>query len=634
MTAPVGQLTPQQLDALMQMLRMRGDLSGMTDQDLATIGLTRQQAALAISSLPDTNNDSGKGFWGSLKDLFTPKPNFDASDIIGKGNDFSMGNVLANRYMDSAAGAVGRFNVPGMIDAGIERAQQQQSPSPSDSVNGGFTDSWARTGPINVPAPAPDFSKGVEYNEPFTTTGMDDSAVNPTEYRDSWDKRPQGNPYGLPDVQNSYNDVADIVNQTGIGDIISQLLQGPTVPPPKPPEFTLNDFTDKANEMAASAYSPQFTAIANAEDRAQQNYDASSQVISGLYDQAAQAHEEAQAATAARYEQAIKDSQNRAQNTTEGIGQTYSNAQQQLIDLAKSQGSDPEAIAALLQPGTDQRAWQESMANQAATNHQNLMEGLSQNAQTHQQELGQATSQEGRVQQQNLTGDLNTRLNTLSDRRLDTTSQQRLNAQQLANQLQQNDFGLQKANYGASQDLFGNEMASQQLANTQRQLGLQLAMQLAATQGQAGQSAFEQQMQQWQAEQQARQQQIDNRFTSRQLDIDELGKNVSLQNADANTAKVAADIQKGNQPDYDVPGIGDVYKSIQLTMPGVDSTTANSIANVVMETINQTGSGIFNSGGLQKVLENIANNPALGSPDAQAAARNAAVAYYTNLMNG
>lgn len=359
-----------------------------------------------------------------------------------------------------------------------------------------------------------------------------------TQYHDSWTPRPDlpKNP-ALNHIEGTIGSKPPAPNVSSIIDSITsgiagQLQQAP--PPPPQYQFKLNDFTDKANELTAKAYSPQFAAITQAEKQVGDNYAVAKQVVDGLYQKLGAANTQATKDINASYDKSKAAATQNTADATAAINQGYTSSQQQVADLLKSIGAGGDASAEVLSRAIPEQGYQAGQAAQAGQAQQNALDTGRQGMNDYQNAMGQAYATQGTVSQENLLHDKNALLNDYSQQRLNLSGQQGQQALQLGQQLSQQDLGLQQLNYGAGQDYY-NSLVNGINANNQNVLAI--AQQQAAQQKAAYDIWYQQQ-----------QDAIANQQKQQQLDIN--GQQVINQNS-TDLAKLELQRQQ-MQNDYNI----------------------------------------------------------------------------------
>lgn len=532
-------LSNDQLQKLYQLLVKYHTVAAIPASELRAIGVAPSEAMVIVSSLPTPKYEPDSVTQGlSLTKNSVFNPGIGGSRGIGDnvGNFLGgLGDAIAGAYNiantpfttpditpkttggfsggGEFGGAGGSFGVPASVPKAVTQGinptpyhdswDQRPTPSVPTPVTAGsnptqYHDSWDQRPQI------PDFSKSVEYNPPREPVTQ---GSNPTQYHDSWDQRPQNppdtsNPNGLPDPSMGLADIIAAAQQQQTYSPppqlpMPQMVSLPSVP--EPPKFKLNDFTDQANAQAAKAYSPEFAALDAARQQINQNYTGAKQVIGGLYDQANQAISQNTQDLAAANAAAQQAAQDRAAQAQTNIGDMYASSQGQMADLLAKLGAGTKAGADILPRGAEQQAWAKAMAQQASQNNLASLQRKGAADAAYEKGIGQAIAQEGRVQQQNLIGQKSNYLAQNQQNVLNAKAQQAQQALALANALQQSDFGLQQANYGAAQDAYNNMIGQAQFA--QGQLNNQYDAQL--QQAQANQQYAASVAQQQQAQQQA-----------------------------------------------------------------------------------------------------------------------------------
>lgn len=260
-------------------------------------------------------------------------------------------------------------------------------------------------------------------------------------------------------------------------------LDSAVLPDFQAPNFELRDFTDKANQLAAESYGPQYQAIDLAAQGAQNQYQRSDKITAGLYANLVDSINATKAKTAADYAQAGADQAARTAALQQTIGDTYHNNTQQQADVMAKLGIQ-EAAPQVLDQNTSDASYQQASAAQMgeAQRGQIAAQGAAQG--DYLTSVGNAEQTQGTVSRENLLADLGNVLRQYDQQRIGLKGDERSTAQQIADSLQQKDFSLQQANYGGYKDSYDAQVG-------QVQFGQQQAQAAAAAQQAAQQAAYQ-----------------------------------------------------------------------------------------------------------------------------------------------
>lgn len=223
------------------------------------------------------------------------------------------------------------------------------------------------------------------------------------------------------------------------------------------------DFTDQANQMAASAYAPRYDALNTGSANAQKQYKMSDAVVAGLYKNLASSDAANQAADQARYDQAGKAAQATGTNLNTSVGQTYDANAQQEAALAKQLGLDPRANVQQITGANTQSKSQAQAIGQQNTAAQvaNINSGK-QSQSNYDSNVGKADTTQGTVQRENVLNDLNNTLSQYDQQRQDLAGQQASQALDIGQQLTTQDLGVQNSNAGYAQNAYQDALSKAQ----------------------------------------------------------------------------------------------------------------------------------------------------------------------------
>lgn len=260
----------------------------------------------------------------------------------------------------------------------------------------------------------------------------------------------------------------------------------------KAPELSYRDFSGQANQQVGDIYSPRYAAIDAAMARARQNYDRSSAVTSGLYENLAKSTAKVAEDTRTRYAQAAADQQQRTTDTSNAVGQTYANNQQQEAGLLQQLGQ--QESAGILSNDTADSSWQQGQVQREgqAQLANNTAQGNAQ--QDYVNNIGAAQQTGGVVAQQNLMNQLSGINAGYEQDRFGLQGDQAQAALQLSQQLSDRDFASQQANAQMGLQAYGinNGNAQWQYEQQQNQLDRQQQAALQAQQMRAALSSAQQ----------------------------------------------------------------------------------------------------------------------------------------------
>ena len=241
---------------------------------------------------------------------------------------------------------------------------------------------------------------------------------------------------------------------------------------PAPYQYKANDFTNQANQMAASAYAPGYSALDLENQQNQKNFDYASQMVGGLYNQMGVDIGNNTQAMNKNYDMATQLANQNAASTANTIGNTYSSSQNQVADLLKSLGADPGTSTALLGNAGGEQAYQQNTANVAGQAQDNALAAQKVAAQQYQIGEQQANASEGAVQQQDLLQQLSGQNNAEQQQRLNLASSQAQQALGLGTTLSAQDMALQQAQAGEQQNAFQNQLGLANAGNQNYQWGV------------------------------------------------------------------------------------------------------------------------------------------------------------------
>jgi hypothetical protein len=227
------------------------------------------------------------------------------------------------------------------------------------------------------------------------------------------------------------------------------------------PVLERRDFTQQANDMAASAYGPMYAALQQGKQNATGQYNTSDAVVKGLYDKLGaeiaasgakqqQGYADAGTAAAQRYSELQKQ-----------IGSNYQAAADQEGQMLQAQGLQQAAGDTL----PDDRAFAQNQAATTGAAQQDYFAKQGQAEGDYFAKLGVAGSTEGNVQRQNLVRELSNVLNQYDQQNLTLQGQQSQSAQDIAMRLSDQDFQTQQANAGLQADAFNANLGLSQVQN-------------------------------------------------------------------------------------------------------------------------------------------------------------------------
>lgn len=220
-----------------------------------------------------------------------------------------------------------------------------------------------------------------------------------------------------------------------------------------PPQIEMRDFTGQGQQIAGSIYAPQFAAIDSASKGAQQQYGRSDKVIEGLYRNLVDSIAQRQVATDKQYGQAVAGEKAGGQKLVQDIGNTYKASQNQQADLMAKLGLE-EAAPDTLTRGTEDQAYQQSMAQRASQSQQQALGTMRQGQADYSKNIQNASQTQGTVSRENLLNDLSQVLRMYDQQRMGVTSDQSNAAMEIANRLSDRDLDVQRMQYGAYGDSY------------------------------------------------------------------------------------------------------------------------------------------------------------------------------------
>lgn len=227
------------------------------------------------------------------------------------------------------------------------------------------------------------------------------------------------------------------------------------------PVLERRDFTQQANDMAASAYGPMYAALQQGKQNATGQYNTSDAVVKGLYDKLGAEI----AASGARQQQGYADAgtaaADRYAELQKTIGANYQAAADQEGQMLQQQGLQQAAGATL----PDDRAFAQNQAATTGAAQQDYFAKQGQAEGDYFAKLGVAGSTEGNVQRQNLVKDLANVLNQYDQQNLTLQGQQAQSAQDIAMRLSDQDFQTQQANAGLQSDAYNANLGLAQIQN-------------------------------------------------------------------------------------------------------------------------------------------------------------------------
>lgn len=249
------------------------------------------------------------------------------------------------------------------------------------------------------------------------------------------------------------NPGSDVVQDPGMGTGVSQEAY-------TAPVFSMKDFTDEANAIAAKAYGPQYEAINSGKANAQSQYNTSDQVVEGLYQKLAEKIGASGQQQAQQYDQSSAESAARTAALEKQIANTYSGSQQQEADLMQKLGGQQAASTIL----PDNSAFQQSEAAVQGNDQANYYAQQKQASNDQTTGTQNAATTQGAVSRENLVRDLANVLNQYDQQQLQVSGNQSTTALDIANQLSNRDMQLQQLNAGAQTDAWNanNTLAQQQ----------------------------------------------------------------------------------------------------------------------------------------------------------------------------
>jgi hypothetical protein len=285
---------------------------------------------------------------------------------------------------------------------------------------------------------------------------------------------------------------------------------------PKPVELKRNDFSKKAGDLVESAYGPQYAALSEAVDNTKTRGRESDQMLAGLYTQLTNAdvaaQHQAQTQGAANVAAAKKNVGIRTDQAAAG----YDDTAQRQAALLKSMGMEG-AAADLLKQGVSDSGWAQNQAANMANAQTDYMKNQGTTQEDYYRRTAGADKTTGIATRQANQRDLRDILSGYDQQRMEIGSQQAQDTLNLGNQMSDQDFQLQQANYGIGQDSYQNALNAWQ---AQQNAGLQAAQLDLQRQGMSADDAYK-----WatlQAQQQqaaaAAQQAADNTAYQRQRD--------------------------------------------------------------------------------------------------------------------
>lgn len=240
----------------------------------------------------------------------------------------------------------------------------------------------------------------------------------------------------------------------------ANILMG--IPPAPTFEYKLNDFTDQANQMAESAYAPQYEAIERAISGVGQRYNDASVMTKGIYDSLVENIAQNTQDINQSYDATIASARDSGQRLQDDIGNIYGQSQQQLADLIASIGGE-QAAGELLQSGAADQASYQSNAAQSTEDIVNHLLGQQTAMGDYQTMTGQAQDAYGALAQQDLLANKESVLGQWDEHRTALSGDQARQALALAMQMQGQDLNMQQLMYGAQQDEWRNQMSLTQM---------------------------------------------------------------------------------------------------------------------------------------------------------------------------
>src|SRR5690242_4072848 len=228
-------------------------------------------------------------------------------------------------------------------------------------------------------------------------------------------------------------------------------MPGLDLPQFQAPQFQIRDFTDQANQQAASAYGPQYAAIDAAKQTQQGQYQRSDKIVAGLYQNLVDSLAKRAVETKDQYQQAGEQQKAATSDLQKEIADTYNSSAQQQAALMGQLGIQ-EAAPAVLKQGTGDSNFQQGQAALQGNAQGNAIAQQGQGQQDYARNVQNAEETQGTVAREGLLHDLSTVLAQYDQQRLGIAGDQSRTALDLAQNLSNQDFQLQQANYGGYRD--------------------------------------------------------------------------------------------------------------------------------------------------------------------------------------
>ena len=248
---------------------------------------------------------------------------------------------------------------------------------------------------------------------------------------------------------------------SNIPDLITTI---PTVALPNAPDIHIgwHDFTTQANQKAAAAYAPLYTAIAGAQTQAQkQAADAGAQV-KGMYANLDAQTAKDKTATAANYAGQVAAATKAGQTQQNDISSAFNSTAKDTAAIMAAAGlGNAQGTAAADTMATTANQRTAAQTNAAAASAENVANVKAQggdqaNFLTNTQNADRTA---GISAQAGITKDLGNVMQQYANQKLSTTSDQMQQALALNQQMGQNDFGAQTASASQANSQFANAMS-------------------------------------------------------------------------------------------------------------------------------------------------------------------------------
>jgi hypothetical protein len=432
-------------------------------------GVHNQQQMSSLQSLVNQYNGVDKVPLAALKNAGFVNQNdaFNAMMDMGEQAYGGKGNI-ASRLVTSPLDLVantgkGIFNILKANSAG----QGYRNAQAQAATTGALTSSMANT------APKDDYA--AQYG-PGGTAGRSNTSLAPVPGGVNYGTTANGSLIGVGDSVARNAAAAAIADPTGglgaapnYSDYMNKLTPPTYVGlpnAPKPTPFVINDFTPKATQMTATAYSPAFAAIDLAGQNAKTNYGNAQTEVAGVYknlgnDITAQGN-----ALDAKYAAAKAASQADTKAAESAVNAPALAAAQALAATGAGMGAG--GYANQLNGITTADAARQSGDIATLGLNDTQAEGQHQLAyDTANTGLNSAAATQGAYGQQNLANQLASTLTGYEQNRLNLGSEEALKTLDLAQQLSGQDLSLQQSNAQQGQTYYGELLDA---ANAKNQL--------------------------------------------------------------------------------------------------------------------------------------------------------------------